>query len=63
MIGFGLLYAGLDQGNRLDWSSSGLVIGLLLSGGLVTLAFVVRELVTPRPFLNLGCCCAAICCC
>ena len=32
MIGFGLLYAGLDQGNRLGWSNNGLVIGLLLSG-------------------------------
>jgi MFS transporter, DHA2 family, multidrug resistance protein len=54
MIGLGLLYAGLDQGNRLGWSNSGLVIGLLLAGGLVTLAFVSRELWTPRPFLNLG---------
>jgi MFS transporter, DHA2 family, multidrug resistance protein len=52
-IGSGLLYAGLDQGNRLDWSGSGLVNGLLLSGGLMTLAFVGREFVTPRPFLNL----------
>jgi DHA2 family multidrug resistance protein len=52
-IGSGLLYAGLDQGNRLDWSGSGLVTGLLLSGGLMTLAFVLRELVTARPFLNL----------
>ena len=54
MIGSGLLYAGLDQGNRLGWSNSGLVIGLLLAGGLVTLAFISRELWTPRPFLNLG---------
>ena len=54
MIGFGLLYAGLDQGNRLGWSNNGLVVGLLLSGSLITLAFVLRELVTPRPFLNLG---------
>jgi DHA2 family multidrug resistance protein len=52
-IGFSLLYAGLDQGNRLDWSGSGLVNGLLLSGGLMTVAFVARELVTSRPFLNL----------
>ncbi len=52
-IGFSLLYAGIDQGNRLDWSGSGLVNGLLLSGGLMTLAFVGRELITPRPFLNL----------
>jgi DHA2 family multidrug resistance protein len=52
-IGFGLLYAGLDQGNRLDWSGSGLVNALLLAGGLMTLVFVIRELVTPGPFLNL----------
>jgi DHA2 family multidrug resistance protein len=53
-IGLGLLYAGLDQGNRLDWNHNGLVIGLLLSGGLVTLAFVAREFAIPRPFLNIG---------
>ena len=53
MIGFGLLFAGLDQGNRLDWSNDGLIVGLLLSGSLVTLAFIARELSTPRPFLNL----------
>jgi DHA2 family multidrug resistance protein len=52
-IGFGLLYAGLDQGNRLDWSSSGLVNGLAISVGLVTLAFIVREFVADKPFLNI----------
>lgn len=53
-IGFSLLYAGLDQGNRLDWTSNGLVNGLLASGTLVTVVFVVRELwVTRAPFLNL----------
>jgi DHA2 family multidrug resistance protein len=52
-IGFSLLYAGLDQGNRLDWSSNGLIVGLLLSGGLITLVFVMRELWTPLPFVNI----------
>ncbi len=52
-IGFTLLYAGLDQGNRLDWTSSGPVVGLLSLGGLFTVIFVLRELVTPRPFLNI----------
>ena len=51
-LGFCLLYAGLDQGNRLDWTSNGLVDGLLISGALVTSAFVLRELVTAKPFLN-----------
>jgi DHA2 family multidrug resistance protein len=53
-IGFAMLYAGLDQGNRLDWTSSGLVVvGLLAGGGLLTVAFLVREVTAPRPFLNL----------
>jgi DHA2 family multidrug resistance protein len=53
MIGLGLLYAGLDQGNRLGWSNAGLVIGLLLAGGMVAGAFIWRELRAPKPFLNL----------
>jgi DHA2 family multidrug resistance protein len=52
-IGFSLLYAGIDQGNRLDWTGSGLIVGLLLAGGLVTTVFVTRELWTPRPFVNI----------
>ena len=52
--GFAMLYAGLDQGNRLDWRSSGLIVGLLFGGGILTAAFIFRELVTAkRPFLNL----------
>lgn len=51
--GFGLLYAGLDQGNRLDWTASGLVTGLLIAGALLTVAFIIREMSTPSPFLNL----------
>jgi MFS transporter, DHA2 family, multidrug resistance protein len=51
-LGFCLLYAGLDQGNRLDWTGSGLVDGLLTAGAIVTAAFVLRELVAAKPFLN-----------
>jgi MFS transporter, DHA2 family, multidrug resistance protein len=53
-LGFSLLYAGLDQGNRLDWLNSGLVNGLLISGGLLTAMFVLREFVSSKPFLRLG---------
>jgi len=52
-IGFALLYAGLDQGNRLNWAGNGLIVGLLLAGGLLTIIFLIRELVVARPFLNL----------
>jgi len=51
--GFSLLYAGLDQGNRLNWAGNGLIVGLLVAGGLLTALFVVRELIVARPFLNL----------
>ena len=48
-LGFSLLYAALDQGNRLDWLNSGLINGLLLGGGLLLVAFVVQELTSTGP--------------
>ena len=51
--GLALIYAALDQGNRLDWLNSGLVWGLLLAGALLLIAFLVHEAVTPRPLVNL----------
>ena len=51
--GLALIYAALDQGNRLDWLNSGLEWGLLGSGALVLLAFFVHEARTARPLLNL----------
>lgn len=53
-LGFGLIYAGLDQGNRLDWLNSGVVSALLVSGGLLTVAFLVNEVVVPFPLIHLG---------
>jgi MFS transporter, DHA2 family, multidrug resistance protein len=52
-IGLALIYAALDQGNRLDWLNSGLEWGLLCSGALVLGAFFVHEARTARPLLNL----------
>jgi len=52
--GLALIYAALDQGNRLDWLNSGLVCGLLAAGGLLLLAFLVHEAHTARPLLNLA---------
>ncbi len=52
-VGLALIYAGLDQGNRLDWLNSGLVWGLLLSGGFLVAAFFLHETHTARPFINL----------
>jgi DHA2 family multidrug resistance protein len=52
-LGFSLLYAALDQGNRLDWLASGTVVGLLAGGGLLVLLFVVHEALTPSPWIDL----------
>src|ERR1700691_5617757 len=53
-IGLALIYAALDQGNRLDWLNSGLVCALLASGTLLLGAFFVHEARTARPLLNLN---------
>jgi DHA2 family multidrug resistance protein len=52
-VGFGLLYAGLDQGNRLDWLHSGTVSGLLLAGALLVLAFLIHESRAEHPLIHL----------
>jgi DHA2 family multidrug resistance protein len=51
--GLALIYAALDQGNRLDWLNSGLMWGLLLAGALLLIAFYIHEARTARPLLNL----------
>jgi MFS transporter, DHA2 family, multidrug resistance protein len=52
-IGFGLIYAGLDQGNRLDWLNSGVVCGLLLGGTILVVAFFIHEALDPFPLIHL----------
>ena len=42
-LGLALIYAALDQGNRLDWLNSGLVWGLLASGGVLFVTFLAHE--------------------
>ena len=51
-MGFALLYAALDQGNRLDWLNSGVICGLLLAGGILLAAFVIHEVTAPYPWLD-----------
>jgi DHA2 family multidrug resistance protein len=51
-IGLALIYAALDQGNRLDWLNSGLVWGLFIAGALLVAAFFIHEAHTPNPAVN-----------
>jgi MFS transporter, DHA2 family, multidrug resistance protein len=50
--GVSMVYAGLDQGNRLDWLGSGTVVALLLGGGLLCAAFVINEFLVRQPWAS-----------
>jgi DHA2 family multidrug resistance protein len=51
--GLALIYAALDQGNRLDWLNSGLVWGLMGAGSLLLVGLLVHTLRAERPLLDL----------
>jgi MFS transporter, DHA2 family, multidrug resistance protein len=52
--GVSMIYAGLDQGNRLDWLGSGTVAALLIGGGLLFAAFLVNEMIVRRPWAHVS---------
>jgi MFS transporter, DHA2 family, multidrug resistance protein len=47
-----MIYAGLDQGNRLDWLNSGTVVALLFAGALLLIAFLVNEALVRKPWAD-----------
>jgi DHA2 family multidrug resistance protein len=49
-----MIYAGLDQGNRLDWLQSGTVMALLLGGAALLVLFVVNELIVRQPWAHVN---------
>jgi DHA2 family multidrug resistance protein len=51
-LGFSLLYIALDQGQRLDWMNSGVIVGLAASGIFLLLVTAVRRLLMPNPLVN-----------
>ena len=51
--GLALVYAALDQGNRLDWLNSGLICGLLSAGALLLAAIIIHEARVAHPLLSL----------
>jgi DHA2 family multidrug resistance protein len=50
--GISMVYAGLDQGNRLDWLGSGTVLALLLGGGVLCAGFVINEFLVRQPWAS-----------
>ncbi|MGY2902201.1 MFS transporter [Bradyrhizobium sp. URHC0002] len=49
-----MIYAGLDQGNRLDWLESGTVMALLLAGGALLIAFLINETLVHQPWAHVN---------
>ncbi len=51
-LGAALLYIALDQGQRLDWFRSSLIIGLTASGVVLVFASLIRHFLLPNPFIH-----------
>src|SRR5271170_4704774 len=51
--GFALLFAALDQGQRLDWFHSGLINALFLGAAVFLLGSLIRRLRSPNPLVDL----------
>src|SRR5882757_3460935 len=49
-----MIYAGLDQGNRLDWLGSGTVMALLLGGAVLFIGFVINETLVRQPWAHVN---------
>ena len=53
-LGLSFLYGALDQGERLDWLNSGVIVGMLAAGLFLLAAAGVRRLLQPHPTLDLA---------
>ncbi|SEL11905.1 MFS transporter, DHA2 family, multidrug resistance protein [Pseudoxanthomonas sp. GM95] len=51
--GLALLVVGLDQGVRLEWTQSPLVLSSLVIGSIFTVIFLISEWLHPAPFMRL----------
>ncbi len=51
--GFAMLFAALDQGERLDWWRSGVFTALFVGGAFFLLCSLVRRLLGPNPLVDL----------
>jgi DHA2 family multidrug resistance protein len=50
--GMAAIYAGLDQGNRLDWFESGTIVALIAGGTFLTAGFFVNEALVRSPWAH-----------
>lgn len=53
-VGLALVYGALDQGERLDWLNSGVIVAMVIAGIFLLAASLVRRILQPNPTLNLS---------
>jgi DHA2 family multidrug resistance protein len=51
-VSVSMIYAGLDQGNRLDWLGSGTVMALLVGGAVLFAGFLINESLVRQPWAH-----------
>src|SRR5258705_4709117 len=51
-LALSLIYGALDQGERLDWLNSGVIVALLVTAAFLLLVTVIRRWFSPNPMVN-----------
>lgn len=51
-LGLSLIYGALDQGERLDWLNSGVIVALLVTAAFLLAVTIIRRLLSPNPMVN-----------
>jgi len=51
-LALSLIYGALDQGERLNWLHSGVIVGLLVTAGFLLAVTVIRRWLSPNPMVN-----------
>ena len=51
-LALSLIYGALDQGERLDWLNSGVIVALLVTAGFLLVVTAIRRWLSPNPMVN-----------
>jgi MFS transporter, DHA2 family, multidrug resistance protein len=51
-LGLSLIYGAMDQGERLDWLNSGVIVGLLVTAAFLLAVVIIRRWRSPNPMVN-----------
>jgi DHA2 family multidrug resistance protein len=52
-LGVSLIFGALDQGERLNWLGSGVIVAMLMTGAFLILATTIRRWMSPNPLVNI----------